>query len=799
MFASYRKTALRAYRKKTVNAIILWLGLVTGTTVFFLTGIGGFHEFSYDRFHDNGNRIFRLQQNHFSNNALTNSSASTNFALGQEMALDFAEIEDYSTIIKNKSLFIWNDEVFKEDKAAFVSENFFRIFSFPLLRGNDSLVFNRPYTIAISETLAKKIFKDEDPIGKTLSIKGRYLAEVTGIFQDMPENSHMNFHVLYPMSTWRNFANKDVLEYPWRWDGLVTYIVLHDENQFKQVEEKIPALIERKNGDWLRESNQKLEVKLQPLYDIHLKSHFNDELSINGSYNLVVSLLILGTIVLLISWINFIGLSVNQSLDRAKETGIRKVLGSHRNQILIQFLGESLMINGLVVFLSVVLVYYLMPAYSALLGWNFSQAVFFQPLFWFFVLGFLFLSTLITGLYPAIVSTRIKTSDIIKGKFTTTKRGKVLQQLTVFIPFVSSVILLCTLFVAYRQLEFLKQQNIGIDIRKKLVVRDSEIYDSLYKQRVNSFKLEILNIPGVMHSTYVSHLPGEFIDYYNDGIRVGADKKEMNEYRFLTVDEHFVETLHLQILAGTPFTPTSRPRKEILINENALTLFGFKDANDALEQKVVVSHDTVTIRAVINNYHQEAPKFKIPPTYYLYDPSGGYYFIMQVNTVDQKIVEEVKKLFNTVFPGQPFIYFFLDEKYNLQYAAEERFEKSITYLFIVLLAISCTGLFSLAIINNSYRLKEVAIRKALGSTQLEIIYLFMKNYFILTIVSIVTGVPIAYFLMNEWLKTYHLKIPMSIWMFILPSLVVVLIAFLTVISQTLNIANTNPAKILKEE
>jgi putative ABC transport system permease protein len=346
MFHSYWTTAIRSFRKKLSNTLIIILSLTAGITSFVFISIFVYHEKSFDRFHEHGDRIFRVQQNHYSKKELTNSSASANFGIGRDMATDFPEIEDYAIILKNISLLRKDDKVFKEERSAFVSEDFFKVFSFKLIKGNDSLVLSRPKTIALSESLARKIFKDEDPIGKSVSFKGYYDAEVTGVFQDMPENSHINLHVLLPIETYKLYANHFVLDYPWRWDGFVN---LHQTDmspsQRAQVEEKIPDLIERKTGSWLRESDQNLEIKLQPLVDIHLNSNLSDELSPNGDQETVSFLSIVAIAILIIAWINYLSLATVRSLDRAKEVGIRKVLGGYRSQLIRQFLTEAFILN----------------------------------------------------------------------------------------------------------------------------------------------------------------------------------------------------------------------------------------------------------------------------------------------------------------------------------------------------------------------------------------------------------------------------------------------------------------------
>lgn len=799
MLRNYWNIAIRSLRKKLSNTLIIILSVTTGIAVFIFTSIFVYHEKSFDNFHEYRNRIFRVQQNHYTKNELTNSSASANFGIGQDMAASFPEIEHYTILLKNISILRKDDKVFKEERSAFVSEDFFNVFSFKLLKGNDSSVFSRPYTIALSETLARKIFNDEDPIGKVVSFKGYYDAEVTGVFQDMPENSHMNLHVLLPIETYKKYANHFVLDYPWRWDGFVTYIKLYEADQRKQVEQKIPDLIERKTGDWLRESDQKLEINLQPLTDIHLKSNLNDELSTNGDQDIVTFLSIVAVAILAIAWVNYVSLATVRSLDRAKEVGMRKVLGGLRSQLIRQFLAEAFILNCISFLAALVIVYVGFPHFSTLFERNFSMALFQEPLFWVFLFALLIVSTIFTGLYPAFIISSVEITSVVKGKFSSTKSGKFLRKIMVLIPFVTTVLLLISLYAVYLQMDFLKNRELGFNPHNKLVVRDSEIYDSLYTQHVNLFKQEIVKIPGIENMTYISHVPGEFITYYNDVRRLGADKGDVNEYRYITVDENFTEVLQLTIAAGNPFTSTSRPKKEIMVNETAARLLGFSSPEDALDQRVCYNSDTVTIKAVLRDYHHEAPKVKIPPTYYLYHPKGGYYFIAPVNNASAQTLDKVKTLFERIFPGQPYTHFFLDEKYGSQYQKDEKFETLISIFIIVLLVITCSGLFSLSSYTAKLRTKEIGIRKVMGAYEHQVIFLMLKEYLVIVLAAIGIGIPVAYFVIDRWLESFSTRITLDWTIFLFPSLIVVLVAIITVTGQTLKAAYANPARTLRQE
>lgn len=800
MLKNYWTIALRSFTRQRSNVAVLFLGLTAGTTCFILTMLFVAHESGYDAFHANGDRIFRIQQNRYNKNELTNSSAGSNFGIGVDMATDLPEVESHVILSKNIAVFVKDDEVFSSEKSGFASENFFKVFSYRLLKGDDSLVFARPFTIALSESFSRKIFKDDDPIGKILKWRGLIDVEVTGVFEDMPPKSHLAFDVLYSMESYKKRAHPFVLEEPWRWDGYYNYVMLHRPEQLPAVKEKLPDLIERKTGNWLRETDQKLEINFQPLRSIHLESNFSDELRPNGNKQTVYFLAAVGLMMLIIAWVNYVSLATVRSMDRAKEVGIRKVAGSQRSQLIVQFLTEALVINLVALGIALLVVWLLLPQFSEWFQRDLAIDFRLSPQFIGSSLALLAVSTLASGLYPAFVISGISPAQILKGNFSSGKRGQLLRKIMVLIPFVITIVLLITLYALHLQLNLMRKKELGFSPAGLLVLQNSTLFDSTQNRRINSFKTEAQRIAGVESLTCLSSLPGEFIvPYANSVQRIGAAKEDVNQYRFFEVDEHFVETLGTTLVAGKSFGPASVSQKEVLINQTASKLLGFSTPEDAVDQKAFFRDDTVMIRGVIRDYHHESPKSKIQPVFYVFSRSRNNYYVFKPESTSGQVRQQIEQLFASTFPGQPPVSFMLMDKYDSQYASDERLGKIITAFTVVLLAITCTGLFSLASFTAKFRMKEIGIRKVMGASAGDAAYLLLKEYLVIVLVALALGIPLAMKVLDEWLATFTLRINISWYIVAIPSILVLLIALATIVWQTIKSARANPVTVLKYE
>ena len=790
--------ALRALLKNKVYSIINISGLSIGISAFLLIFLYIEHDRTYDIFHTDAKRIFRVQQNRINQGEVTSRTVAGCAAIGPEMKTNFPEVEYYVRIVTTTPVIIFQGEGVKAEKSCFASEDFFRVFSFTLKQGVDSLVLKRPYTAVISSSLAKRIFKDIDPIGKSISIRGRWDVEITGVFEDMPVNSHMKFDLLISFATYEDRASKLIFEEPWRWDGYLTYIKLREHTDTKATEAKLPSFVEAQTGTWLKETNQSMEEYLQPLSSIHLYSDFDGELETNGNHQEVFYLTLVALFIIFIAWLNYISLATAKSLERAKEVGVRKVLGSFRLQLISQFLMESLVLNVMASVIAIIIVILALPYFSTLI----SRPILFSSLDLHFG-SVIFLigigGAFISGLYPAFVLSGFKPALILNGKFVSSSSGRLLRKGMVLIPFAASIILMSCLFIVHNQITFLRDQQLGFDVKQKLVLRDSEVYDSMYDSRTATFRKELVRISGIEKMSFLSVVPGTPIPSYANSVRrISDDDTKANQYKFIWVDEHFADVLGLQLLSGRIFLEKDVPRKTLIINELASKNLGYQKPEEAIGGEISFLDETCTIVGVVNNFHHESPKSRLLPIIYPFRPDGGDYYIIPIGATTMKAtVAKVETLFNTVFPGQPFSYFFLDEKYDSQYHRDMQFGKVIALFAGLLIFVTALGLFGLSSYTTLVRKKEIGIRKVLGATEKSIVVLLCKEYLILILLATLIAIPSTWYGMNKWLDTFAIKINLTLWMFILPALSIVAITLLTISLQTFKAAFTNPADTIR--
>lgn len=800
MLNNFWIVTLRSFRRHRLHNLLLVGSLAAGLTCTIVVYLFIRHELRYDRHYTNAERIFRIQQNRYNKGELTNSSVAVNFGIGPDMAAEIPEVEAFVHMRKVTGGFIHNGELYRTENAAVASADFFRVFSIPLLRGVDSLVLARPFTAVVSESYARKVFKDEDPIGKIYRYRTGIELEITGIFADMPETGHMQFDMLMSMETHNKLVSKLVLEEPWRWDGYPTYIVLHRADQLDAVKAKLPDLIERKTGNWLRETDQKLEISLQPLTSIHLNSSYIDEWKANGNYQVVFFLGATAVAILLITWLTYSSLATVRAMGRSREAGIRKVLGSTRLQLGLQFLFESMVLNLIALGLAVVVVYLSLPHLSELFQRNLSREWQWNPELIGMMFLFIFLSSLVSGFYPALTISAISPAEILKGKYTAGKRGQWLRKVMVLIPVTATVILLISVLVISLQMDLLRKKDLGFDLDKLLAVRNSEIWDSLFVRNTQAFKKEVARLAGVESVTMVSALPGTMIRLYANSVqRVGAAKEDVNQYRYFFVDENFAETMGIEVLAGNAVHPGYRLEKDVMINESACRLLGFISPEEAIDQKVYFRDDTVMVRAVIADYYHQSPKLPVSPAFYVYNPSQCNQYVIRLTQNLRAPIAEIEDRFRTLFTAEVPHISFLKDNYYTQYETEDRLGQIVLYLAVVLIAISVAGLFTISSFAAQLRAREIGIRKVLGATATDAVLLLLKDYLAMLAVALTIGIPLALLMLNKWLESFTLRLDITWWMLAAPALIVSLIILITVLRQTLLTAQTNPAEVLKYE
>jgi putative ABC transport system permease protein len=761
------------------------------------------YELSYDKFWGNSDQVFRMQLDRYDKGELSTRWAGGSLGIGPDIKAHFPEVRYFVRLCKSNAQLSFGDTYFKEEGVYYASKDFFRVFGYPLVKGVDSTALMGLNSMVISRSMAKKYFGEEDPMGKTLRNNGRTDYLITGVFEDLPENTHVKVSALLSFATYAKLNNRrDESEMSsWQWDGFLTYILLRDNASPEALEAKLPAFVEKQVGEELKQYNAGMVFHLQPLSDIHLDSNFIEEFETNGDRSTVYFLGLVAVLILIIAWINYINLSTAKSIERAREVGVRKVMGGFRQQLIQQFLFESMLLNLLAVALAIGMVVTLTPWFSGLTGKDFGYVLFQQKIFWVWSIGLIAGGALLSGMYPALVLSSYRPVEVLKGRFKNTGQGVWFRKGMVVLQFVASITLVVGTYTVYQQLDFMRSQKLGVNIDQVVVVRAPNVVDSTYMGRYEGFKQRLLQhneVTAVCASTEVPGGPG----YNAGGIRTLRQRDdESNQYRVIHMDHDFIPSYGLEMAAGRPFSAdVPNEQSSVLLNESGMRLLGFAKAEDAINDQIYFWGDTFRIVGVVKNYRQESLKKAFDPLVFRYDKAPRTYYSIRFNTSNsQESMARFEQDWKELFPGNPFNYFFLDDQYNNQYKADRQFGEVFTIFAFLAICIACLGLFGLSSLTAIQRTKEIGVRKVMGASISSIIALVGKDYIILVGVAIIFAIPAAWWVMSGWLQGFANRIPLSWLLFALPSALVVVIAMITVSFHTLRAARTDPAKSLRYE
>ncbi len=801
MFQNYLKTALRNLAKHKVFSFINIFGLALGIAACLLILQYVRFERSYDNFHEKGDRIFRVQQNRYEEGKLSTAWAAGAAGIGPAVMEAVPEVEAYAKLIHRDGVISYKNEKFREEKVYSATESFLSMFSYPVTRGKSTGALAEPNTAVLTESAAKKYFGTEDPIGKVISRNKEEDYTITAVVADMPMNTHLKFEVLLSFITYLKLTSPDA-ETGFNWDGFYTYLLLKPGVDVKAVEAKITQVAAKKNDPEGTSKYKTIDLALQPLRDIHLTSNFMGEAEVNGNGKSVSFLLIIAIFIIVIAWINYVNLSTARALERAREVGVRKVMGSHRGQLIRQFLFESFLINFLAVALALLLIVLCLPLFNSLTGKGVSFALLADAGFW-RALAVIFVGgTFFSGLYPALVLSSFRPIEVLKGALTRTRHGNALRQSLVIFQFAASIALVVGTYSVYRQLSFMESQNLGVQIDQTLVLRAPGVTDSAYTSRLEAFKTDMLKVPGVRRLTASSDVPGNKVGWNAGGISlVGSDKT--NQYRVMGIDHDFVDAYGLKVVGGRSFSEKfPSDSSAVLFNEAAVASLGFRTPEEALNKRINFWGDEFTIVGVVANHHQESLREVYDSYIYRLRPGRDNFYSLKVGEGVQSwegLIGAARQKWEVFFPGNPFDYFFLDEHFQKQYEADRQFGKTFGLFAVLAIIVACLGLFGLVSFVTTQRTKEIGIRKISGAGVPAILLLLTKDFIKPILIAFALAAPVTYYLIYQWLQDYAFKINISPWMFIVPGLVILMLALLTISMQTVKVASANPVKSLRTE
>lgn len=801
MIRNYLVATLRNLSKHKFYATINIFGLAVGMAAGFMILQYVYHELTYESFIPNKENIYRVQTNRYNQGELSTQWAAGAAGAGNLMNRDFPEIIDYVNLTASRAQISYDQKYFELTHPYYAGANFFEFFSIPLVQGVDSTALKDPMTVVLSETLAAKIFGNENPVGKIIAMNDATDFKVTGVFPDFPERSHMKFDLLYSFESFVSFTSENSRT-AWDWDGFLNYVKIHPDVD--------PASLYDKFDPWLTElrgeenqANFRMEFIFQPLTKIHLTSNYRMEIKPTGDEKTTYFLLAIGLFVLFIAWINYINLTTARALSRAKEVGIRKVMGSHRSQLITQFLFESFFLNLVSFALAALVVFLVFPSFNSFVGKGLAYTWPDAPEFWLGLGGVFILGLILSGFYPAFVLSNFKPIAVLKGKFASSSSGNNLRRGLVTFQFLASVVLITGTFVVYKQMNYLQSQDLGVSIEQTMVIK-TPVYssDSVMSIKDAVFRNLMKSDASIVDFTASSAVPGRTPNWNAGGIRLlTQDESESNQYRILGGNANFANFYDLEIVEGRGFDETFGAEQEnVLFNEAAIHQIGFSDPREALNKKINFWGDTFNIVGVVKNYRQESPKQAYDPLIFRYFPSTTGFYSIKVNSTNlREAVDNIQSHWEEAFGNKIFDFFFLDDYYNEQYQAEMKFG-SIFGLFAVLaILVACLGLFGLASYITSLRSKEVGVRKVLGASIQQLLRLLTWDFIKLVAISIVIAAPLSWWLMKNWLTGFENRIQLGVSVFLVPAIAIIIIAVSTVAFHTFKTARLNPADTLHDE
>ncbi|HEV7334199.1 MAG TPA: ABC transporter permease [Flavisolibacter sp.] len=803
MIKNFFVTALRNLAKHKAFSFINIFGLALGIAACLLIQQYVRFERNYDRFQAKGERIFRLQQNRYNEGKLSTQWAAGSAGIGRAVKEDLPEVEAFAKLTQTRGVISYGNEKYREERMFYANDAFLPMFSYQALQGQVEGALAEPNTAVITAATAKKYFGTENPVGKVISRNKRQDFKITAVVADPPENTHLKFDVLFSFQTYVNLTSPDA-ETTFDWDGFYTYVLLKPGVDPVKTEAKIAQVVEKRVGQEYKERNEKVEYKLQPLRDIHLTSNYMMEAEVNGDGKAVKFLFIISIFIIVIAWINYVNLSTARSLDRAKEVGVRKVLGSQRAQLIRQFLFESFVINLFAVTLAFLLVILSLPLFNSITGKNVTFSLVTDGNFWLTLIIIFLGGTLLSGLYPAFVLSSFRPIDVLKGKLARTTHGAWLRQSLVIIQFAASVALMVGTYGIYNQLSYMKNQDLGVDINQTLVVRGPSVSDSTYTKKLTAFKTELLRQTGITKIAASSEVPGSKVDWNAGGIRLaGSDVNKSQQYRVFGIDYDFVDAYGLRVIKGRNFSRDFiSDSSAVLFNEAAVKQLGFEKPEEALNKKIDFWGETYTIVGVVSNHHQESLRETMDTYIYRLIPESDDFYSIKLEAGGPSItgaIKTIEQAWNRFFPGNPFEYFFLDDHFAEQYKADEQFGKTFALFAILAIIVACLGLYGLASFVTTQRTKEIGIRKISGASISSLLVLLTKDFLKPIFLSFAIAIPVTYFLLQQWLQNYAYKTSITAWMFVLPALLILIVAIITVTTQTLKTASANPVKNLRTE
>jgi putative ABC transport system permease protein len=802
MLFNYFKIALRSLLKFKGYAAVNLLGLSLGLSAGILIMLYVIDETSFDTFHAQGDRIYRVESSFHAAGAANAKPMETNgWPVGYLLKKDYPEVE--SVIYARGASFMlvnYQDKRVKQN-SYFASEDFFKLFSFPLLKGNAAKALADPYTVVITEDMEKKFFNG-DALNKNLIVSDTLQFLVTGVTANVPANSHIQFDMLFSFATYAKLDRNFSYDNGWGNINMHNYILVKEGTDEKALQAKVSNLYSQHAAAMLKEWGSEAQVKLRPLSGVYLHASSN-EFGPVGSMDRVYLVAGIGVFVILLACINFINLTTARSVYRAKEVGLRKVVGSTRGILMRQFLSESFVLTTIALFLGITLTSLVLPFFNVLLHKDYGFHSLFSPAVLLGIALLLVIVTLLSGYYPALVLSGMRPAEVLKGKLQTSTRGVQLRRSLVVFQFVISVGLVLGTFIVIRQLTFMQQQQLGFAKDEIFVVNASRAR-SENPDAYETLKNELKALSMVEDVSFTNAVPGTLGWNGQIAYPEGQQGESSISVEYIAVDDRYISTMGLDVIAGETFQKDHAIDLEdgLVLNEAAVADFGWSSPAEAIGKKIASpsSYPAGKVIGVVKNYHHTGLQQAVGPIVMDYNPQASYLYAVRYKAADtQSLISSLDAIWKKHFPGYDFNYFFLDQNFERQYLSEQRLANVFGLFSVVTIVIALIGLLGLVSFMVVSRTKEIGVRKVLGADVLSITTLLSREFIILVLIANVIAAPLAWYGASQWLQNFATRVPISPLMFVLTLLVVVAVTLITISFQTIRAASTNPVNSLRSE
>ncbi len=801
MVKNYLKIAIRSLMKHKVYAFLNIFGLTIGITCSLLIFLYVQDEVTYDSNHSQSENIYRVSCEYF----LPNDGGAEKWAVASDVVAqffvkDYPEIEASVRFKKNQNVVVErpNSNNRFYENIVYADSNVFELFDFPLLAGDENLALQQPNTAVISQEVAEKYFGKRDVIGETLSLPDNNLqVQITGILAPIPSNTHLQFDFLVSFETLRA-ANR--VNTSWWSFGTHTYLKVTPGTDPVELEEKIKRIsanyiLQQETGSGYRQ-----EYFLTALGDIHLKSNYRSEFEANGNESYVYIFSSVGLFILIIACINFMNLSTARSVSRAKEVGLRKVVGAHRKHLISQFLSESIFMAFVALLLSVGLILLALPILNTFTDKGMTFNPIENPALGLTLFGITFFVGILSGSYPALVLSSFKPTQTLKGSFKTSGKGTVLRKGLVIVQFLISIGLIISTLVVFSQLSHMRDLELGFEKERMIFIPTRFGAGTTETFAVLKDKLE--QFPEINGASLSSRVPGKELG--NNVVRLGWDQNaDWSDMRFLAVDYDFLKVYDLELVAGRGFDESfgTDVNEGFILNEAGVNRLGFESAEAAIGEQLGWQNKQGRVIGVLKDFYFMSVQNAVEP--FIMPMSGtrapGYLSVRVESSNFRNVINRIESTFLEVMPNRIFEYSFLDEDFDRQYTAEEKFSSVFTFFAIIAIVIACLGLYGLAAFTAQQKIKEIGIRKVLGATEAGVVLLLSKDFIKLVLVSFIIAAPAAYFLMESWLKDFAERVRVGASVFLIAAGISIFIAVATVSYQSVKAALTNPIKALRHE